>query len=199
MFAVVVGVSGSGKSEYAENRAVRLAEGGKLYYAAAMEPYGRDAEARIERHRRLRSGKGFRTLECYRNIEELVGMIGPKECREATILLECMSNLLANEMFSPDARLSCAGSDRCPMESEAGTQPEKTGADVVEKILSGISVLVRQTKNLIVVTNDVFADGCTYDKETQDYIKNLGAIIRRLAEAADEAVEVVYTIPMKIV
>ena len=65
---IVTGGSGSGKSEYAENLAVRLAKGQALYYVAAMQPCGEEGQERIRRHRALRAGKGFETIECYTNI-----------------------------------------------------------------------------------------------------------------------------------
>ena len=98
MLILVTGGSGSGKSEYAENTAVRLAkeEGLPLYYIAAMKPYGEEGRRRVERHRRLRAGKGFETWERYMDLK---GLALPKR---GVALLECLSNLTANEMFEPE-------------------------------------------------------------------------------------------------
>ena len=95
MFVLITGGSGSGKSEYAENRAVMLSkkEGLLLYYIATMKPFGEEGKRRVERHRRLRSGKGFFTIEHYVNLKQLI-LPG-----EGVVLLECLSNLTANEMF----------------------------------------------------------------------------------------------------
>ena len=60
---LITGGSASGKSSYAEKEAVRLSEGGPLYYVAAMKPYGPKAQARISRHRRQRDGRGFISCE----------------------------------------------------------------------------------------------------------------------------------------
>ena len=61
MILLVTGGSASGKSEYAENRALQMAKEGKrpLIYLAAMMPFGKDAEKRIERHRQLRAGRAL--------------------------------------------------------------------------------------------------------------------------------------------
>ena len=44
MLMVITGGSGSGKSEFAEKQAVRLAKGGPLYYLATMQ--GKRADGR---------------------------------------------------------------------------------------------------------------------------------------------------------
>ena len=65
MVALVIGGSGSGKSAWAEELAcsLRAREGGPLLYLAAMDPAGEEGRRRVERHRALRAGKGFLTLE----------------------------------------------------------------------------------------------------------------------------------------
>ena len=85
-----------------------------------------------------------------------------------------MSNLAANEMFDP------AGSH------------EKTALE----IKTGIDRLLGKCDNLVVVTNEVFSDGLTYDRETEKYQQILGEINRYMASGADEVVEVVYGIPV---
>ena len=50
--------------------------------------------------------------------------------------------------------------------------------------------------HLVIVTNEVFSDGCEYDDSTTDYIRRLGELNVKLAKAADTVVEVVYTIPV---
>ena len=57
------GGSGSGKSAFAEQKAVSLAAGGELVYLATMQVYGEEGKKKVERHRQLRRGKGFETIE----------------------------------------------------------------------------------------------------------------------------------------
>ena len=169
----MIGGSASGKSEYAETCAVLA--GGKRYYIAAMKPFGEEAQKRIARHHALRAGKGFETLERYTDLEGL--------CREQpdlagqTVLVECLSNLAANEMFEPEG----AGA--------SGTE---------EAILLGIHRLAELAGTLIVVSVDVFGEGrMPEDDMTMEYIRILGRVNTRLAQMADEVVEVVYSIPVK--
>lgn len=52
MLMVITGGSGSGKSEFAEKQAVRLAKGGPLYYLATMQVYGEEGRRKVERDRK---------------------------------------------------------------------------------------------------------------------------------------------------
>ena len=184
MVLLVTGGSASGKSEYAENRALQLAETEqrKLVYLATMMPFGEDAEKRIERHRQLRAGKGFETVERYTDIEGLcLGESSEAETfrqkvKGAVVMLECMSNLTANEMFS-------------------GSNSES--AAVKERILKGIDALAEAAGHLVIVSINVFDEGMQqYDAWTQAYIGCLGELNQALTAKADEAVEVVYSIPV---
>lgn len=87
---LVTGGSKNGRSQIAESFLDTLT--GNKYYIATMQPHGKDALAAIEKHRELRAGKGFETIEKYGDINELVL---PEKCG---VLLECVSTLLANEM-----------------------------------------------------------------------------------------------------
>ena len=57
MLIIITGVSGSGKSEYAEQICCRLAGDNKKYYVATMQPFGEEGRIRIEKHKRQREGK----------------------------------------------------------------------------------------------------------------------------------------------
>ena len=63
MFALIFGGSGSGKSEYAEKLSCELAQKNEKYYIATMIPYGEEGKKRVERHKKLREGKDFYTIE----------------------------------------------------------------------------------------------------------------------------------------
>ena len=96
MIHVITGGSGSGKSRYAEQQILELGDNRRVYLAT-MCPYDEESYQRIERHRAMRAEKNFETLECYTDLARLEI---PEGCN---VLLECMSNLVANEMFQPDA------------------------------------------------------------------------------------------------
>ena len=158
MFSIVTGGSASGKSEYAENIVPNT---GSRVYLATMEPFGAEAETRIARHRKLREGKGFETIECPVNIGNCL-----EACRDKHVLLEDLPNLVANEMFSSHAH------------STVG---------IAEQILD----LAHISESLICVTGILTADGRKYDESTMKYLKELAAIERTLAAHADRVIEVV--------
>lgn len=168
---LVTGGSASGKSAYAEGLLLQSGQPPFLY-VAAMEPRTQETQKKIARHRRMRAGKGFMTLEKYRNLSSL------KVPDNGGILLECISNLLANELFQED-----------------GTILREKAKSAV---LKGVGHLAARTDNLVIVTNEVQGDAGSYDKETENYRALLGGINQELARMADEVTEVVYGIPVKI-
>lgn len=167
MMIVITGGSASGKSAYAEETILSLGEGERIYIAT-MFPFDEESHKRIARHRKMRMEKQFTTIERYTDIG---GIALPPN---AQVLLECMSNLVANEMF----------------------QENGAGVQTVEAILAGIAQLQQQAQNLCIVTNEIFSDGIVYDTETVRYQRYLGEINQALAKKADLVIEVVYGIPI---
>ena len=172
---LIIGGSGSGKSAYAEDYMVSISEDRKKYYIATMQIYDEEGKRKVERHRMLRGGKGFSTIEQPIDIGKAAEKM---EDGERAALLECISNLTANEMFLGEI---------------PGTEEV-----ITEKIVGEIAVLNRELTHLVIVSNNVFEDGNVYDKTTMAYIRAMGRINQKLAEMADEVVEVVVGIPIVI-
>ena len=171
MLELVTGGSGSGKSAYAESRICEWnrQDSNPLFYIATMYPYGEETEKKIERHRILRKGKGFETLEWYTGLKQ---HLEEGSLKGADVLLECMSNLVANEMY---------------MESGAGCHAEQA-------ILEGIRELNQQCSNLVIVTNEVFSESVQDSSEMKEYKRILGRINCEIAAMADQVTEVIYGI-----
>lgn len=161
MFTLVIGGAASGKSEYAE--ALILASPARhRYYIATMEPMDGECRARIARHRRLRAEKGFETVERYTDLSGL-----HLESRGA-VLLECLGNLAANELYRP-----------------AGTE-----AGALAAVAGGVEALLDQCEDLVVVSNEVFSGGDCYAGDTGAYLRLLAGANRALARRADRVCEV---------
>ncbi len=178
MFVLVLGGAASGKSEYGENLCMELSRGKSMLYIATMEPFGEEAQARIERHHKLRASKGFDTIEQYRNLEEM------KFDDYDTMLLECMSTLLANEMFAGEGA----------MDEEYDGRLGTEGCE--ERILQGMQKLAARSRNLVVISNLIFSDGIAYEDTTMKYMEALGGLNQKLGSMADVVVEVVCGIPV---
>ena len=168
MITLVTGGSGSGKSPYAEEVLTGFGDFPRIYIAT-MYPFDEESKKRIERHRKMRAEKNCNTRECYTGLRNLEL---PEGC---CVLLECMSNLVANEMFQKDGAKD----------------------DTVPEILEGISEIEKQAKELVIVTNEIFSDGIDYDEETKRYQSYLGKINQELAKRAKAVAEVVYGIPVE--
>lgn len=183
MFHMITGGSGSGKSGFAEDEICRMKEETKsrhLYYVATMIPYGEETEKKIQRHRKLREGKGFETLECFTGLSHLAADLrwfSKKNQEEGIcVLLECMSNLVANEMYE-----TCG-----------------SGKNASDTIIRGVRELKEKCRGLAVVTNEVFSGIYGSGGEMEYYLKTLGEINCCMAREADSVTEIVYGIEVKI-
>ena len=163
MIALIIGGSGSGKSAYAEKLVKQISQNNRVYIAT-MRVWDKESENRVARHRTQRAELGFETIECPVNLGDI------QLPKDATVLLEDIPNLVANEMFDENGD--------------------------VNRIIPAIEKLARSCKNLVMVTGNVFADGGNYDSETQEYMRLLSEVNAAAAVLSDCGVEVVYTIPV---
>ena len=79
MIVLVIGGSGSGKSEFAENICMELPAEEKRYIAT-MQAFDEESRARIAKHRKARSGKGFETIEQGTHLETVCLPGGARHC-----------------------------------------------------------------------------------------------------------------------
>lgn len=83
MITLITGGSGSGKSAYAEKYICHVSnEKGykEKYYIATMQVFDDEGQRKIDRHRRLRAGKGFITIEQHRDIKRQL-----KSCNQKAV------------------------------------------------------------------------------------------------------------------
>ena len=168
MIITITGGSSSGKSAMAESAAMKLEPGKKLYIATMVRTSSME-DPIIARHKELRKNKNFVTLECPYDLQDL------EISDDDTVLVECISNLLANELYDP-------------VREELNSLPS-------ERVISSLEALSKKCKNLICVTNEVFSDGIVYDDKVMTYIEEFGKINRYLMRLSDVYAESVYGIP----
>ena len=160
----------NGKSSLAQELAVRLAAGGPLYYVATMIPVDDEDRERIRRHVADRAGMGFQTLECGRSVLSCLD----RTDRDGTFLLDSVTALLMNEMFSASGVDPAAG--------------ERCAADLAS--------FIRSVKHAVVVSDAIYSDGERYDGITDQYRAALGLADRACAAACDTAIEMTAGMPV---
>lgn len=153
-FTLILGANSSGKSLFAET----LSEESKkkypdasLIYLATMIPQTEDNYKRIEKHRTQRREKGFHTIEAGWDIDQL------DIPADSVVLLEDISNLLANGIFEHHRKME----------------------DALEQILH----LTTRCRKLIAVSIDGLTDN-GYDAETAAYINGLNQLNQLLISHA---------------
>ncbi|MCF0123767.1 MAG: bifunctional adenosylcobinamide kinase/adenosylcobinamide-phosphate guanylyltransferase [Ruminiclostridium sp.] len=158
---LITGENNSGKSRYAERLTASC--GNHRFYIATMLPATEENGERIQKHRKQREGLNFHTLECPCE----VGKASIAE--NAVVLLEDVSNLLANVLFGRD------GSG--------------------DEVLADIYALQKRCNTLVAVSiAGLSPEG--FDDETADYIRTLNHINRRLADRADICITMRNGVPM---
>ena len=175
MIQLVTGGSASGKSAWAEQQLLFCGETCRRFYIAAMKPWDAEMREKIIRHQQMRSRERFTTIECYTGLCS-INLPPAEPGAPLAVLVECMSNLAANEMYDI-----------------GGTTPEIFG-----RIMAGIGHLQTMAEHIVIVTNEVFSDGGSYSDETLRYRQLLGMVNQELGRQAQQVTEVVYGIPIRL-
>lgn len=209
MMYLIIGGSGSGKSAYAEELLFSLPDAGKKYYIATMQVCDEESRRRVQKHRKQREGKRFDTIEQPVHVS---GALTQMDAGKKSAMLECVSNLVANEMFAKDIyaeniyaedmyaddpHVEDMHADDCDVKETGLKKSKKCSAEAVaNKIVDDIMKLHQPLQQLVIVSNNVFEDGVSYDEMTMEYIKTMGIVNQKLAAVADVVTEVVVGIPV---
>ncbi len=163
----ISGGAKNGKSSFAQDLVVSLAQGGRHYYVATMISTGREDDERIRRHIRDREGMGFETVECFRNIMDCLKTAD----KDGVFLVDSVTALIQNALFPMEKNyeMDLDGAKRCAEEliRFAGT-----------------------VRHAIFVSDYIYSDAERYSESTEMYRQCLADIDRRLAKICDTVVEV---------
>ena len=165
MIILISGGAKNGKSDYAQELAVKLSEG-KHYYVATMIPADGEDQARIARHLDSRAGMGFETVEQGRNLLDCLEYTDP----DASYLLDSTTALLLNEIY-PD---------------HESWKPDETAP---QRVAREVTRFCRRVKHAVVVSDCIYCDAQRYDGETELYRAGLALIDREVAKIADTVIE----------
>lgn len=170
MTVFISGGAKCGKSSIAQDVAVKLAAGERLYYVATMIPGGAEDDERIRRHLAERAGMGFETVECFRNIASMMD-------KEGTFLVDNITSLMQNTMFP----------------SENDYKMDISAAETCVKELVEFAGTVRHA---VFVSDYIYSDAARYSNSTECYRKCLADADRALARVCDVVMEVAGGIPI---
>ena len=172
MIRLVIGNPGSGKSKIAEDIVCGMDL--KRYYIATMKVCDEEGKKRVLKHKKNREGKGFITLEIPYKIADAKEKITDGD--RSVILIECMSNLIGNEIYDDDRT-----SKLC--------KPSEEAASAIEKIImDDIRILSENVKETVIVSNEFDFDGD--DEMTRFYVDITDMINAGLSKLADEVIDV---------
>ena len=167
MTVFISGGAKSGKSNLAQDLALRLSGGGKHYYVATLIPGGAEDDDRIRKHLADRDGMDFETVECFTNILDCLKTTD----QEGAFLVDSVTSLLQNALF--------------PVEKNYAMDPE--GAVRCADELVEFAGMVRHA---VFVSDYIYSDAERYSESTERYRRCLADTDRRLAQICDAVVEV---------
>lgn len=165
MIILISGGAKNGKSDFAQELAVKLSKG-RHYYVATMIPADSEDHARIRRHLQSRAGMGFETVECGRDILSCLSYTD----KNASYLLDSTTALLLNEIYP----------------NHKTWKPDETAP---ERVAREVAEFCRTVGNVVVVSDSIYSDAQRYDAETELYRKGLASIDRTVAKIADTVIE----------
>ena len=174
MIALVTGGAASGKSAVAEQLACSLS--GTRTYVATMAASGGEAAARIAKHRAQRANAGFSTVEV---AGTLVCDAPSPEAAAGVALLDDVGNLASAALFDADGNMA---------------DPSATLARLTREF----AALASQYAHVVVVGNEVGADGQRFADESGHWVRLVGSLCCAIAARADSVIEVVAGCPCTV-
>lgn len=180
-----------------------------LYYVATMIPTDDEDRARITRHVRERAGLGFTTIERSKNISGIIKTDSEEITEDArssagycdsegVFLLDSVTALLANVMFPPSIDNRDAGKSGTAEDMERDAESDSWfNPNAAEEVATDLKSFLEKAKNVILVSDYIYADPVSGRKSNNDevdytgtYIRGLSYIDRKIAALCDYVYEV---------
>jgi adenosylcobinamide kinase/adenosylcobinamide-phosphate guanylyltransferase len=172
---LATGGSRSGKSSWAQRRAEAIC--GPRLYIATCPVIDAEMNERIRKHREVRKGKGWETIEETIDIAGVIRRHGEGK----TVLVDCLTLWINNLMYERQMR---------------GEQMAEN--DIVEYCQNLIAACRQITGTVILVSNEV-GMGIVPDNETARRFRDIaGRCNQEIAQAADAVTLLVSGIPLPV-
>ena len=173
---LITGGSRSGKSAYAQSLAESIPSAGRTY-VATCPVLDEEMHERIDRHRRLREGRGWQTVEAPVELARAVAEAAPGH----VVLVDCLTLWINNLLY---------------LAAQSGTGlDEDELAGLAEELARSCRA---RTKPVILVTNEVGMSIVPDNALARRYRDLVGRCNQVLAAAADEVTLVACGCPMKL-
>ena len=185
---LIPGGARSGKSTFAEKRAMNLG-GEKVLYVATSETKDEEMEERVIKHRAERSS-AWETVEASRNVAQA---IRAARSEASVVLLDCMTFLVDNHLMD-----AAAPEDDPFDDPSADPFDAKIEADVVTEVEELIAYVQASDVEILVVSNEVGLGVVPPYELGRAYRDILGRANQILARHADEVQLLIAGIPMQI-
>lgn len=179
---LVTGGARSGKSSFAEQ--LCKDRNNNTAYIATSIPFDDEMKDRVKKHKESRP-QNWKTYEIYKDIYSIIEDISKSH---ETVILDCVTLLVNNLMFTHDIDIENATQDEI-------NELEKYIKEQVNKLIEEI----RKTElYFVAVTNELGMAVVPANKLSRVYTDIVGRINQQIATQSDEVYFVVSSIPMKI-
>lgn len=180
MVITVIGGISSGKSKYAEEKAISLGE--KRLYIATSEVTDDDMLWKIQKHIKRRENK-FVTAENYDKIDELI-----VKSDADVIMIDCVTNMINNVMYHSKIDFDVCNNDVfdefvCELKA------------YVDRIIKAMN---KSTSNIVIVSSELGLSVIAMNIYTRRFVMLQGEINQMLASNSDEVYFVMSGIASKI-
>ena len=185
---LLLGGARSGKSSFAEKRAMEIG-GEKVLYVATSEIKDEEMEERVIKHQADRPS-AWETVEAPRNVAQAIRQV---RSDASVILLDCMTFLVANHL------MEAAAPEDDPFDDPSADPFDKKIERAIVAEAEALIAYVQDTDvELIVVSNEVGLGLVPAYELGRAYRDVLGRANQILAKHADEVLFLVAGIPMKV-
>lgn len=179
---LVTGGARSGKSSFAESLCEQ--RNNSTAYIATSIPFDEEMKDRVKKHKESRP-QNWETYEIYKDIYSIIKEISDKH---ETVILDCVTLLVNNLMFTYDIDIDKANSDEL----------NKLEDYIKEQLNKLLSEVKNTNLYFVIVTNELGMGIVPGNKLSRVYGDFVGRVNQQISSQSDEVYFVVSGIPMKV-
>ena len=179
---LVTGGARSGKSNYAETLCKN--QKNNTAYIATSIPFDKEMEDRVRKHQESRPSE-WKTYEIYKDIFKIIKDL---DIKHSTIILDCVTLLVNNLMFSYNIDIDQASQN----------QINELESYIKEQVKLLLQEIRKTNLYFVIVTNELGMGVVPGNRLSRVYSDIVGRINQQISLESDEVYFVVSGIPMKI-